>query len=187
MLDFLKKNHQRKNYCMLTLPFQCQFRMTRHLIGKETLNTDVPYVYNEHSIGCVIQCLENPAVVYEFPYEGLITDKLTNVAAAGRMVSATGRGWEIMRNIPSCVLTGEAAGTAAALAIKDGTDLHGVDIAKLQDVLVANGAILHCTDAMKNKEGKSFDLGGDAKKISKGAGIKADTLNYDDKKENEGH
>ncbi len=181
MLDYLKKN-QRESYCMMTVPFQPQFRMSRHLIGKDALHLDVPCAYVEHSIGCVIQCLDNPAAAYEFPYEGLITDKLTNVAAAGRMVSASGKAWEIMRNIPGCVLTGEAAGTAAALAVKDNCDLQTIDVAKLQDILIANGNILHCTEEMKKVKAVEFDVSRDPKKVVATEGIKIDTLAYSDKK-----
>lgn len=146
-LDFIKK-HLSPDYCMISMPTIPQFRMTRRLIGNDELKYDGEY-HIEDSIGCVIASLDKPATVYEFPYGGLITDKLSNVAAAGRMVSASGRGWAIMRFIPACVLTGEAAGTAAALAIKDGTDLQHVDVKKLQEVLSANGVKLHRTKAME--------------------------------------
>ncbi len=146
-LDYLKR-HQSPDYCMISMPTLPQFRMTRRLIGNDELKIDGEYTI-EDSIGCVISSFDKPATVYEFPYGGLITDKLTNVAAAGRMVSASGRGWAIMRFIPACVLTGEAAGTAAALAIKNGTDLKNVDIRELQKVLAANGVKLHRTKAME--------------------------------------
>ena len=146
-LDFLKK-HQSPEFCMISMPTIPQFRMTRRLIGNDQLKYDGEY-HIEDSIGCVIASLDKPATVYEFPYQGLITDKLTNVAAAGRMVSAEGRGWAIMRFIPACVLTGEAAGTAAALAIKEGTDLLHVDVKKLQAILEKNGVKLHRTKAME--------------------------------------
>lgn len=139
--DFIKK-HQSPDYCMISLPFLPQFRMTRRLVGSDELNCDGEHTVDS-SIGCVIASLDQPATVYEYPYEGLITDKLTNVLAAGRMVSASGRGWAIMRFIPACVLTGEAAGTAAAQAIKDGCTLQEVDVKKLQKTLEAKGVKLH--------------------------------------------
>ena len=145
--DFIKK-HQSPDYCMITLPFLPQFRMTRRLIGTDELKYDGEYTI-DHSIGCVIASLDQPATVYEFPYEGLITDKLSNVLAAGRMVSASGRGWAIMRFIPACVLTGEAAGTAAAQAIKDGCTLQEIDVAKLQRTLAAKGVKIHRPEEMR--------------------------------------
>ena len=140
-LDFLKE-HQSKDFCMITLPFMPQFRTTRRLVGKDELRFDGEY-HIESSVGCVIASLANPAVVYEFPYEGLITDKLSNVLAAGRMTSARGRGWDIMRNIPACVMTGEASGTAATLAVKNGCTLQDLNVKELQDTLEKAGVKLH--------------------------------------------
>ena len=140
-LDWLKE-HQRPDYAMLTMPFMPQFRMTRRLIGKDELKYDGEY-HIESSVGCVIASLDEPATVYEFPYEGLITDLLSNVLAAGRMVSASGRGWAIMRFIPACVLTGQAAGTAAAMAAQSGCTLQELDVNQLQRKLEADGVKLH--------------------------------------------
>ena len=155
-LDFLKKN-RRDDFAMISLPFTPQFRMTRRLVGTDELKYDDEY-YIDSSIGCVISSLDKPATVYEFPYEGLITDKLSNVFAAGRMVSASGRGWAIMRFIPACVLTGEAAGTAAAIAVKDGCTVQQVDIRKLQKILEDNGVKLHRTKAMEGNKPKIWKL-----------------------------
>jgi len=146
--EHLKKN-QRPDYTMLTMPFMPQFRMTRRIIGKEEMPL-VPGEHLEHSIGCVIHSLEAPAAVYEFPYEGLIDSRITNIAAAGRIVSAGGRGWEIMRFIPACVLTGQAAGTAAALAIKTGRNLQNLDVAALQQNLEATGVMIHMDEELRN-------------------------------------
>ena len=38
--------------------------------------------------------------------------------------------------IPQCVGTGQAAGVAAAVAVEEGTTTHGVNIRKVQDILV---------------------------------------------------
>lgn len=151
-LDYLKKN-QRDGYAMLTLPFMPQFRMTRRLIGLEEMSL-TPGKHVEHSVGCAIHCLEAPAAVYEFPYEALIDRRITNIAAAGRVVSAGGRGWEIMRFIPSCVMTGQAAGTAAALAVNAGCTLRQVDIAALQKNLSDTGVMVHMDEDLRNNAAK---------------------------------
>ena len=54
-----------------------------------------------------------------------------------------------MRFIPACVLTGEAAGTAAAQAIKDGCTLQEIDVAKLQRTLAAKGVKIHRPEEMR--------------------------------------
>ncbi|NLV51525.1 MAG: FAD-dependent oxidoreductase [Clostridiales bacterium] len=147
-LEYLKKN-QRDGYAMLTLPFIPQFRMTRRLKGLKEMDLTAGVNVNS-SIGCVVHSLEAPGAVYEFPYEALIDGRITNIAAAGRMVSAGGYGWEIMRCIPNCVLTGQASGTAAALAIRAGCTLQEVDIPALQNSLADTGVMIHMYDELRN-------------------------------------
>ena len=50
--------------------------------------------------------------------------------------------WDIMRVIPCCAITGQAAGTAAAMT----DDFSNIDINLLQNYLVKNGAVLHEKD-----------------------------------------
>lgn len=151
-LDYIKTKDP-KEYAMMTMPYMIQGRMTRRLIGKAEFEvTQGKHV--ESSVGCAIFSLEKPAKVYEFPYEGLIDANIPNMLAAGRIVSATGRGWEIMRFIPACVLTGQAAGTAAALAIQEQAMVQNIDIAALQKQLENDGVIVHMTAAMRENQDK---------------------------------
>ena len=145
--DFIK-SHQRPGYAQMTLPLMPQFRTTRRLIGLKELELN-PGVSIESTIGCVISSLASPAAVYEFPYEGLIDARIPNILAAGRMVSASGRGWEIMRFIPACVLTGQAAGTAAAMAASAGVSVQSLSVAALQGRLAEGGVKLHMADEVR--------------------------------------
>ncbi|MBO4360977.1 MAG: FAD-dependent oxidoreductase [Eubacteriaceae bacterium] len=149
-LDYLKE-HQAEDFTQMTIPFMPQFRMTRHIVGKTVFAVE-PGVSVDSSVGCVIPCTDQPAAVYEFPYEGLIDSDITNILAAGRMVSATGKGWEIMRNIPSCVLTGQAAGTAASLAISAKKTVQDLNVAALQEKLAAGGVKIHMADELRNNQ-----------------------------------
>ncbi|MBR2717271.1 MAG: FAD-dependent oxidoreductase [Oscillospiraceae bacterium] len=172
-LDYLKK-HDRPGYAFLTMPAIPQFRMTRRLKGLKELQC-VEGRYEEHSVGIVIHCLENPAAVYEFPYEAVIDARIENVAAAGRMVSAGGRGWEIMRCIPNCVFTGQVAGTAAAMAVRGGVPLQRVDVAALQQNLADTGVVIHAPEELKHnsqKERLSY------RRASGVASIATDSLSY---------
>ena len=147
-LEYFKKN-VRDDYMQLTLPLMPQYRMTRRLDGKAVFNpTNSDSVAS--SIGCMIFSIKSPAAVYEFPYEALIDTKITNIAAAGRIVSAEGYGWEVARFIPACVLTGEASGTAAAMAIMSGIALQDVDVSALQTKLADAGVKIHMTERMRN-------------------------------------
>ena len=145
--EHIQKNN-RPGWAELTLPMMPQFRMTRRLVGVKELELN-PGVSIPDSVGCVIFSLASPAAGVELHYAGLFDARVTNVLAAGRMVSAGGKGWEIMRFIPACVLTGQAAGTAAALAAKAGCAVQALPVAQLQARLAAAGVKLHMDDAVR--------------------------------------
>lgn len=73
------------------------------------------------------------------PYGALVPRELDGVLAAGKHISCDPNSHNFMREIPQCWLTGQAAGTAAALAVADGVQPRDVDIDKLQKLLISQG------------------------------------------------
>ena len=71
----------------------------------------------------------------EIPYGALLPKGVENLLAAGRHISADEKAINGVSLIPQCVGTGQAAGVAAAVAIKDGKTTHTVDIKKVQKIL----------------------------------------------------
>lgn len=80
--------------------------------------------------------------LYWIPYRSLLTTELSNLLVAGRCISVDHRTHHATKEIPSCMATGEAAGTAAALAVQAQISPQAVDVAALQTRLRARGAIL---------------------------------------------
>jgi len=115
-----------------------QVRMTRKIVGEYTLHDTEKHTYFEDSIGMVSDWRKR-GPVYEVPYRTLYSGKRKNLITAGRCTSVTDSMWDIMRVIPCCAVTGQAAGTAAALA----DDFTMLDITILQDALKKDGVILH--------------------------------------------
>jgi hypothetical protein len=76
---------------------------------------------------------------YDIPYRALVPVRLNNVLAAGRNISADIPGQSGTRLVMCCMSLGEAAGTAAALAVKSGVKVRDIDVAELQRTLVNNG------------------------------------------------
>jgi hypothetical protein len=76
------------------------------------------------------------------PYRSLVPRKVDNLLVAGRSFSSD----DIVNNdynlIPHCILFGQAAGTAAALAIKSGVKVRNVNIADLKDSLIKQKVVL---------------------------------------------
>ena len=82
------------------------------------------------------------ACVYNIPYRSLLPLRVGNLLAAGRCISADHRAHHATKEIPPCMATGQAAGTAAAMAAAAGTDVRTVDVTELQRKLRESGAIL---------------------------------------------
>ena len=79
---------------------------------------------------------------YGIPYRSLIPRGLDNVLVAGRCVSADRMVHGSIRVMPGCFITGQAAGSAAALAAERGSSTRDVDIKDLQRRLKQLGGYL---------------------------------------------
>jgi hypothetical protein len=78
----------------------------------------------------------------ELPYRMLVPKGVSNLLVAGRCASMTHEGQSAARASGACFAMGEAAGTAAALALASGASPAEVDVPALQRRLAANGAFL---------------------------------------------
>jgi glycine/D-amino acid oxidase-like deaminating enzyme len=76
------------------------------------------------------------------PYGSIMPQKVENLLVAGRCISADEEAMGHLRLIPVCSATGQAAGTAAALALKQGTSARRLDISLLQESLEEQGMAL---------------------------------------------
>jgi hypothetical protein len=68
---------------------------------------------------------------------------MDGMLAAGRNLSADTRAHAALREVPECWVMGEAAGLAAALAVRDDRQVRDVDVPELQSKLEKTGAIVH--------------------------------------------
>lgn len=136
--EIYKKRNKNENEIMM-LPFMPQYRKIRRIIGESTFYGEENKRY-EDSIGTVGD-FRFPGKRYQIPFSALYNSRVPNLLAAGRIISASGDGWEVARVIPVCAVTGQAAGTAAALANADTTDFEGI-IKKLQCKLTDYGFLI---------------------------------------------
>lgn len=73
--------------------------------------------------------------VYDIPYGCLVPETLDGLLTCGRCVSTDDEALEAMREIHVCWVTGEAAGVAAALAVRGSCQPREVPIGALQQAL----------------------------------------------------
>lgn len=82
------------------------------------------------------------ANAYEIPYRCLVPKGVRQLLVAGRCLSATHEALAAIRVMPPAFATGEAAGTAAAIAVRHGVAPREIPVDELQRSLVAGGAYL---------------------------------------------
>jgi Dehydrogenases (flavoproteins) len=79
---------------------------------------------------------------YDIPYRSLLPKEIRNLLVGGRCISTSHEALGTTRLSPSCMATGQAAGTAAAMAFLQGIAPQEVGIGELQARLREQGAIL---------------------------------------------
>ncbi|MDF2963482.1 MAG: FAD-dependent oxidoreductase [Paenibacillus sp.] len=79
---------------------------------------------------------------YDIPYRCLLPQQISNLLTGGRCISTSHEALATTRLTPSCMATGQAAGTAAGIAIRNGQLPSEVNIAELQKALREAGAVL---------------------------------------------
>ena len=79
---------------------------------------------------------------FQIPYGALLPKAVDNVLAAGRCISCAPDLIDRVRLIPVCMVTGQAAGVAAALAAQGGAKPRDVPVAEIQKALRGQGAYL---------------------------------------------
>ena len=138
---WLKRREDDPAAVISTIATTPQLRMTRKIVGEYELAHTEEHKYFEDSIGMVSNWRKR-GPVYEVPFRTLYSKAIKNLITAGRCTSVNETLWDIMRVIPCCSVTGEAAGTAAALT----DDFTTLDVKLLQTKLVENGVVLHEND-----------------------------------------
>jgi hypothetical protein len=135
LLDFARENMPgfEKAYVVDFAP-QTGVRQTRMLEGDYVV-TKEDVVKRHHFWDSVARGRD-----YYTPYRALLPKDVDQLLVAGRHYSVTPQAQKISREIPPCMAMGEAAGTAAALALSAGVTVRQVDVAKLQKILRAQGA-----------------------------------------------
>ena len=131
-------------------------RETRHIVGKYELTAEdilsrkhfddaicsfgyAIDVHNSTGGGVTFTCVNK---YYNIPYRCMVPENCDNMLVAGRCICGTSEAAASFRVMPACMATGQAAGTAAALALTDDVRPEDVDIKKLRSTLIEQGAVI---------------------------------------------
>lgn len=135
---FLKTGDGTREKALAAISTVPQVRMTRRLSGKYTIDDTEMHAEFGDSVG-MFSDWRKRGPVYELPFSTLTGERIHNLLAAGRCISVTDAMWDITRVIPVCAVSGQAAGTAAAMS----GDMTEINVEELQKKLMKNGVVLH--------------------------------------------
>ncbi|MCR4772195.1 MAG: FAD-dependent oxidoreductase [Oscillospiraceae bacterium] len=137
----------RNSFIMLSAP-QLGTSGGRRIVGEyylteEDMDRDEPYpdtiaIFPDNDRGAA--SLLHPKTF--IPYRALLPKDVEGLLVACRAFSADHEFSEFFNLIPHCMCFGQAAGAAAAIAVRKGTGLKEVPYGELREALLAGGAIL---------------------------------------------
>ena len=136
--DVLARREEQPDFYPLIIPTFHGLRMTRRLRSDYEFSTKDEGVWFDDAIGMIGNWIKRRQR-FTVSFRAIQGVRNHNLYAAGRCVSADEQGEELTRVIPTCIVTGEAAGVAAAYQA-----LYGKkpEIRLLQDQLRAQGVLL---------------------------------------------
>lgn len=155
--DYLLKNQllmlkkirleDRRSRDIITLPTMPQFRTTRRLDGDYVLQENDCYRHFDDSVAA-INDFDRRDFLYEVPLRTLTKRGFDNLLTAGRSASGDGYAWDVLRVIPPAIVTGQAVGLVAAMALDSGKAVSDVAVADVQARLLQANAPVHFDDSL---------------------------------------
>jgi len=141
---------------IVDIPPQIGIRETRRIVGRYQLSVDdvmncvdFPdaigvngWPVEAHVTGDVIvrfPTIADARGFHQLPFRMIVPQRIENLYVAGRCASMTHEGQSSARVSGPCYVMGQAAGTAADLALRSGASCQSVDVVTLQRQLNADG------------------------------------------------
>ncbi|RYH09627.1 FAD-dependent oxidoreductase [Tropicimonas sp. IMCC6043] len=122
-----------------TRKIDAAYNMTEHDVREQGRFEDSIGIYPEFIDGYGILILPTTGRYMQLPYRSLLPKKVKGLAVAGRSTGGDRIAHAATRNMSCCAVVGQAAGVAAALAVKSGRDFEEVDLSAVQSELKRQG------------------------------------------------
>jgi hypothetical protein len=119
----------------------CEYDISQEHIFKGVIPEDTIGLYgveDAHFLGYDIK-----GGYYGIPYRALVPKKIDNLLVAGKMITSDWVVWMSTRLTGACFLQGQAVGTAAAIAAKNGIKVRDVNAVGLRQNLKRDGVFLN--------------------------------------------
>ena len=116
-----------------------QYSLTENDVKNQARFEDAVGIFPEFLDGYNVLILPTTGRYFQVPYGCLVPQAVDNLLVGGRCVAGDKISHSAMRNMMACTVTGQGAGVAAAVSVKEETSTGTVDITKVQGELKRQG------------------------------------------------
>ena len=116
-----------------------RYNLTGHDVRNQARFEDTIGIFPEFLDGYGLLVLPTTGRYFQIPYGITVPQKVENLLVAGRCVAGDQISHAATRNMMCCTVTGQGAGVAAAVSIKDRVNSSAVDIKRVQRALEKQG------------------------------------------------
>jgi len=116
-----------------------RYCLTENDVKNQARFKDSVGIFPEFLDGYNVLILPTTGRYFQVPYGCLVPQSVDNLLVAGRCVAGDKISHSAMRNMMACTVTGQGAGVAAAVSVREAASSGTVDITKVQDELERQG------------------------------------------------
>jgi ribulose 1,5-bisphosphate synthetase/thiazole synthase len=126
-----------------TRKIEGRYDLTEHDVRNQARFEDSIGIFPEFIDGYGVLVLPTTGRFFEIPYGALVPRNVKNLLVAGRCIAGDAISHASVRSMMCCAVTGQGAGVAAAVSVKDGVDVGDVSVPRVQRELLRQGARIH--------------------------------------------
>jgi len=116
-----------------------EYNITEHDVKNEARFQDAIGIFPEFLDGFGVVYIPTTGRYFQVPYGIVLPKKVENLLVAGRCVAGDKISHAATRQMMCCTVTGQGAGIAAAVSLKDNVTCRAVNIETVQKVLKKQG------------------------------------------------
>ena len=116
-----------------------RYDLTGHDVRHQARFEDSIGIFPEFLDGCGLLILPTTGRYFQVPLGITVPHRVQNLLVAGRCVAGDPVSHAATRNMMCCTVTGQGAGVAAAISVKDGVTCAAVDVNRVQRALQKQG------------------------------------------------
>ncbi|MEM7430759.1 MAG: FAD-dependent oxidoreductase [Pseudomonadota bacterium] len=123
-----------------TRKIDAHYNLTANDVREQGRFEDSIGIFPEFIDGYGILILPTTGRYFQVPYRAMLPKNIENLIVTGRNLGGDRDSHAAVRNMMCCAVSGQGAGTAAAISLKTNTSFSGVDISQVQTELKRQGA-----------------------------------------------